>query len=77
MAVLMIVDSIEAAAHSLKDPDEDSLEHLVDAIIDHKIDDRQFSDAPITLQEIETTRKIVKRLLKSIYHARIKYPEVG
>ncbi|MDQ3073233.1 MAG: HDIG domain-containing protein, partial [Bacteroidota bacterium] len=73
-AVVMITDSVEAASRSLKEPDEKQLEKLVDMIIDSKIQDNQFDYATITIHDINTARRVLKKLLKSIYHIRIQYP---
>jgi putative nucleotidyltransferase with HDIG domain len=73
-AVVMIVDSVEAASRSLKEPDEKQIDNLIDKIIDTKIQDNQFDYATITINEINSTRRILKKLVKSIYHIRIQYP---
>ena len=70
----MIADSVEAASRSLKEPDERQIDNLVDRIVDSKIQDNQFDYATITIQEINATRRILKKLVKSIYHIRIQYP---
>jgi putative nucleotidyltransferase with HDIG domain len=74
MAVLMIVDSVEAASKSLQNPDDKQIDNLVDRIVDSKIADNQFDNATITIQEINSVRRILKKLMKSIYHIRIQYP---
>lgn len=76
-AVVMIVDSVEAASRSLKEPDEKQIDNIVDKIIDSKIQDNQFDYATITINEINATRRILKKLVKSIYHIRIQYPSEG
>ncbi len=76
-AVVMIVDSVEAASRSLKEPDEKQIDNIVDKIIDSKIQDNQFDYATITINEINATRRILKKLMKSIYHIRIQYPTEG
>ncbi|MCY4781273.1 HDIG domain-containing protein [Sphingobacterium sp. UT-1RO-CII-1] len=72
-AVLMIADSVEAASRALKEPTEDSINTLVDKIIDYKITQRQFMDANITMRDITDVSDILKSMLKSIYHVRIDY----
>ncbi len=72
-AVLMMADSVEAASRSLKEPTEESINNLVDKIIDHKLMQRQFQNADITMREISESAKIFKAMLKSIYHVRIDY----
>ena len=74
-AVLMMADSIEAASHSLKDPDEKKISDLVDNIINKQIEAGQFINTDLTLRDIETCRKVLKKKLMSIYHVRIAYPE--
>ena len=74
-AVLMMADSIEAASHSLKDPDEKKISDLVDNIINNQMEAGQFLNTDLTLRDIETCRKVFKKKLMSIYHVRIAYPE--
>lgn len=74
-AVLMMADSIEAASHSLKDIDEKKISDLVDNIINGQMAAGQFLNTDLTLRDIETCRKVLKKKLMSIYHVRIAYPE--
>lgn len=74
-AVLMMADSVEAASRSLKHADPDSINNLVDSIIEHQIEQNQFVNSPITLKDISEIKKIFKKMLGSMYHARIEYPE--
>lgn len=73
--VLMMADSVEAASRSLKTPDAGSIDKLVDSIIDHQMESGQYINAPLTLRDIETVRKTFKKMLMSMFHARIDYPE--
>jgi putative nucleotidyltransferase with HDIG domain len=75
-AVVMMADSVEAASRSLSRPDEDSINKLVESIIDKQMETGQFSNADITLSDISRAKKILKKMLQNIYHARIAYPEV-
>jgi len=72
-AVLMMADSVEASSRALKEPTEESINNLVDKIIDHKLMQRQFANADITMRDITEVSKIFKSMLKSIYHVRIDY----
>lgn len=75
-AVMMIADSVEAASRSLKDPEANQLESLVDEIIAYKIEQNQLINSDITLRDIEVIKKIFKEMLVSIYHGRIEYPKM-
>lgn len=72
-AVLMLADSVEAAARSLKEPTKDSISNLVDKIVDYKLMQKQFSNANITMKDISDVSSIFKSMLMSIYHVRIDY----
>lgn len=72
-AVLMLADSVEAAARSLKEPTKDSISNLVDKIVDYKLVQKQFSKANITMKDISDVSSIFKNMLMSIYHVRIDY----
>jgi hypothetical protein len=73
-AVLMIADGVEAASRSLKSHDAVSISELVDNIVDYKISQNQFINSDITFKDITTIKKIFKKRLINIYHARIEYP---
>jgi hypothetical protein len=69
-----MADGVEAASRSLKSHDALSINELVDYIIDYKINQNQFINSDITFKDITTIRKIFKKRLMNIYHARIEYP---
>lgn len=72
-AVLMMADSVEAASRSLAKKDAESIENLVDSIIDYQIKEQQFINADITFKDITKIKKIFKKKLQNIYHTRIEY----
>jgi cyclic-di-AMP phosphodiesterase PgpH len=76
-AVLMMADSVEAASRSMKKPDEESINNLVDDIIDNQLKENQFDNANITLKDINTIKKVFKNKLQHIFHVRIAYPTVN
>lgn len=75
-AILMMCDAVEAASRSLTDITEESLSNLVDKIIDGQLADGHFKEAPITFQDIENAKEVLKNKLRTIYHTRIQYPEL-
>ncbi len=74
-AVLMMADSVEASSRSLKVRDEESLNNLVDQIIDYQIGEGQFDNADITFRDIRLIKEVFHKKLLNIYHVRIEYPE--
>lgn len=74
-AVLMMCDAVEAASRSMSEKTEESLNKLVDNIIDGQIKANQFDNTNITFHDITVTKKVLKKKLMSIYHVRIAYPD--
>lgn len=73
-AVLMMADSVEASSRSLTKPSPESINNLVDTIIDRQIEQQQFINCDITFKDISSIKKIFKKMLMSIYHVRVEYP---
>ncbi len=74
-AVLMMADSIEAASRGLKNITEQTLDDLVDNIINLQMREEQLVNADITFKDITKIKNLFKKKLRNIYHARIEYPE--
>lgn len=75
-AILMMADAVEAASRSLKDYTPESIDRLVDKIIDTQVADGMFKEAPISFRDVETIKKAFKSRLSTIYHSRVQYPEM-
>lgn len=75
-AVLMMADSVEAAARSLKEYTEVSISNLVNKIIDQQLKDGFYEYCPITFRDIAMAKQVLIERLKSIYHTRVSYPEL-
>ncbi len=75
-SILMMADSIEAASRSLKAPTEQEVSELVERLIDNQMENKQFRNSLLTLKDIATIKKIIKKKLLSIYHIRIEYPVI-
>ena len=73
-AVLMMADSVEAASRSLKKYDSESIDNLVEKIINTQIEQNQFANSDITYRDINMLKKIFKKKLMNVYHVRVEYP---
>jgi len=73
--ILMIADSLEAASKSLKNPVEKDIDDLVEKIVAGKITQGQLEKCDLTFKELDVCKREFKKLLKSIHHVRIEYPE--
>lgn len=76
-AILMMADAVEAASRSLKEYTEESIQNLVDKIIDGQMHDGCFNHCPITFKDITTAKRVFAERLKAINHTRIQYPELN
>lgn len=74
-AVLMLADSLEATCKSLKNPKGQELDATIEKIIEKKIDDGQLMESDLTFEELEKCKKVFKKMLRSIHHVRMEYPE--
>lgn len=75
-AILMMADTVEAAARSLKEYTEESISNLVNKLIDQQTDDGFFKNCPITFHDIAVAKQVLTERLKAIYHTRTSYPEL-
>jgi cyclic-di-AMP phosphodiesterase PgpH len=73
--VVMLADSIEATARTLKNPTGKDIDDLVDKIIAGKSEKGQLSESKFTFSDLEKCRHVFKKMLRSIHHVRLEYPE--
>lgn len=73
-AILMIADAAEAAVRALEKPTPARIEGTVANIIQSRLKDNQFSDAPITLRDLTLIHDTFVKMLSSLYHSRVSYP---
>jgi putative nucleotidyltransferase with HDIG domain len=73
-ALLMLADSIEAAARSLDEPTPGRLTSLVRNIIQSKFLDGQLEECDLTLADLKVIEESYRRVILGIYHQRIDYP---
>ena len=76
-AILMMADTVEAAARSLKEYTEESISNLVNKLIDRQVEDGFFRSCPITFHDIAVAKQVLIERLKAIYHTRTSYPELN
>ena len=74
VALIMLADSIEAAARSLDEPTPTRLQNIVKNIIQRKFMDGQLDECNLTLKDLTIIEESFIRILLGIYHQRIDYP---
>ncbi len=73
-AIVSLADSIEAASRSLRKVTAQSVEELIESIIEDRIEDHQLDDSPLTLVELKRMRESFTITLLNMLHSRISYP---
>jgi len=74
-AIVMIADSVEAAVRSLDEPSPSKIKATVSSIINNIFMDGQLDECDLTLKDIKKISEILTKMLISIYHKRIAYPQ--
>jgi len=74
-AILMIADAVESASRTLKDQSQEEIDKLINKIIQDRLNDNQLSESPLTLKDIKVIASTLSRVLRSVFHKRIKYQE--
>ncbi len=75
-AILMLADTVEAAARTLKDRSYDNMVAFIEKLVKEKVESGQLAEAPLTFREISEISDAFIRTLAGIYHERIEYPDL-
>ena len=73
-AIMLLCDSIEAAARTLAEPTPIRIEQLVHSMANKRLMDGQFDESNLTLQELHKIEQSIIKTLCAVYHRRVKYP---
>lgn len=73
-ALIMLADSIEAAARSLDEPTPIRLQNIVKNIIQRKFMEGQLEECNLSLKDLSIIEQSFIRTLIGIHHQRIDYP---
>lgn len=73
-AILMLVDSIEAASRTIDPPERDKFETMIQRIIFTKLKSGQLDDSGLSMADLRVLATRMADTLVNVYHTRIKYP---
>ncbi|MGI6093392.1 MAG: HDIG domain-containing protein [Veillonellaceae bacterium] len=74
-ALIMLADASEAAVRSISKPNINRIEAMVRKIIRERLNDGQLDECDLTLKDLNTIGDVFIRVLSSMFHSRIEYPE--
>lgn len=75
-ALVMMADAVEAASRTITEPTPARISALVERIINSIFLDGQIDECELTLKDMSEIKKRFTYILNSIFHRRIKYPEI-
>ena len=73
-AIVMLADSIEAAARCLDSPTQERLQAQIDTIVRDKIEDGQLDECRLTFLDVKRIADAFLHVLLAMNHGRINYP---
>jgi len=71
--ILGLADAAESASRSLERPTPQRIDDLVHDILQYRIEDGQYDEAPVTLCQLQEIADALVSSLGSMHHARISY----
>ena len=73
-AIVMLADTIEAAARALEEPTVDSIDGLITSVVNKRMQQGQLDHCDLTFRDLTAVKKSFLSILTGIHHSRIKYP---
>ena len=74
-AVMMLADAAESASRTLSEPTPARIASLVHELAQKRLNDGQFDECGLTLEELKTVERSLVKSLTAVYHGRVKYPD--
>ncbi len=74
-AVMMLADASESASRTLTEPTPARIASLVHDLAQKRLNDGQFDECGLTLEELKTVETSLVKSLTAVYHGRVKYPD--
>lgn len=75
-AVVMLADTVEAAARAMQDPTPEKMRELIHNLIRGKIEDGQLDNCALTFADISLIESSFVTVLSGAFHERIEYPTI-
>jgi cyclic-di-AMP phosphodiesterase PgpH len=76
-AIIMLADTVEAAARTLDEPTRPKIEAMVERLVDTRVADGQLDESPLTFADLTVIKKSFVNTLAGMFHQRLAYPPAG
>jgi hypothetical protein len=73
-AIVMLADACESTIRTMTDADSQKVENVINNLINHRIDDGQLDESPLTFSDIKKIKESFLSILVGHQHKRIRYP---
>jgi hypothetical protein len=73
-AIIMLADTVEAAARTLEEPTRPKIAALVNRLVDARIADGQLDESPLTFADITVIKQSFVSTVAGMFHQRLAYP---
>jgi len=73
-AIVMIADTVEASARTLKDRSTEAIRDHVHRMLQGFVRDGQLDESDLSFHDLRLVEEAMANMVVSIYHARIEYP---
>jgi cyclic-di-AMP phosphodiesterase PgpH len=74
-AIVMIADTVEASARTLKDRSTEGIRDHVHRMVQAFVRDGQLDECELSFRDLRLVEEAMANMVVSIYHARIEYPQ--
>ena len=75
-AIVMLADTVEAAARAMPNPTPEALEQLIHKLVRGKMTDGQLDQSDLTFSDLDRICSAFYTVLGGMFHERIEYPDV-
>ncbi|MEA5065338.1 MAG: HDIG domain-containing protein, partial [Eubacteriales bacterium] len=74
--IVMLADTVEAAARAVPDPTPEKIGALIRRLARSKMEDGQLDECPLTFADISKVVSAFVTVLIGVYHERVEYPDI-
>lgn len=75
-AIVMLADTVEAAARAVPEPTSEKISALIRRLARSKMEDGQLDECPLTFADISKVCDAFVTVLIGVYHERVEYPDI-
>lgn len=73
-AILMLVDSIEAASRTIQPPERAKFDEMIQRVVFGKLKSGQLDECGLLMEDLRTLSSRMADTLVNMFHSRVKYP---